>query len=114
MAKSTAKRGTRTGQRNTSKPDSLRAGIRRIAKPPARVDAVANRLKSKREGAVKLAEGRRRVAAALRTHRGPRSQKVRKHLRGFGTLCSIYYPGEKVKFRTLDATKYHDMTPAPT
>ena len=61
-----------------------------------------------------MAEGRRRVAAALRTHRGPRSQKVRKHLRGFGTLCSIYYPGEKVKFRTLDATKYHDMTPAPT
>jgi len=81
-----------------------------------------------------LAEGRRRVAAALRTHRGPRSQKVRKHLRGFGTLCSIYYPGEKVKFRTLDATQYYKrkvevewrrsastesaaaeaMTPAPT
>ena len=112
MAKSTAKRGTWTGQHNTSRPDSLRAGKRRIAKPSTRVDSVAGR--AKREGTVKLAEGRRRVAAALRTHRGPRSQKVRKHLRGFGTLCSIYYPGEKVKFRTLDATKYHDMTPAPT
>jgi len=33
---------------------------------------------------------------------------VRKHLRGFGTLCSIYYPGEKVKFAA------EAMTPAPT
>ena len=87
MAKRTAKRDTRTGRHYKSKPDPWRAGKQRIAKPSARVDSVAGR--AKREGAVKLTEGRRRVAATLRTHRGPHSQKVSKHLREFGTLCSI-------------------------
>ena len=66
-----------------------------------------------------MAEGRRRVAAALRTHRGPRSQKVRKHLRGFGTLCSIYYTKRKVEVEwrrsaTTESAAAETMSPAPT
>ena len=96
MVKSTAKRGTRSGKHFRSKPDVSRE--RRIAKLPVRVDVAFSC--DKRKGAVKLAKGRRRVAAVART-RGPGARKRNgststSRLRGFGTFCGLYYQGEKV------------------
>ena len=110
MVKSTAKRGTRSGKHFRSKPNVSRE--RRIAKLPVRVDVAFSC--DKRNGAVKLAKGRRRVAAVART-RGPGARKRNgststSRLRGFGTFCGLYYTGEKVKFRGL--ASYRNLLPA--